>query len=203
MDISSVEAFFTPDNIRSLLENYRAFGPFLGILLPLLEAFIPILPLILFVGANAAAYGFFLGAFLSWIGTSLGAIMVFSIFRIWSKGRLKRWLVKSRKIDQTLHWVERHGFGPLFILFCIPFTPSSLVNVAAGLSGISFRSFLVAVMLGKMVMVFMISYVGHDWINLWHQPLELFGIIIAVVILWVAGKWMEIKMQKSGKSQEH
>lgn len=198
MDTTFFENTFTIENVRDILQNYRSFGPFLGILLPLLESFLPVLPLILFVAANAAVYGPFLGFLFSWIGTCLGAIIVFWFFRSFAKRRLKRWLEKSSKVQHTLNWIEKHGFGPLFLLLCFPFTPSSLVNVAAGVSELRFRSFFMAVMLGKMIMVAMISYIGHDWIGLIQEPLKVLGIAIVVVILWIGGKWMEVRLEKSG-----
>lgn len=200
---SFFHAFLSIENIRNVLQDYHSFGPFLGISLPLLEAFLPILPLLLFVAANAAVYGFWLGAFLSWFGTCLGAVIVFAFFRMLAKGRFKRWLEKSKKVTRTLNWVERHGFGPLFLLYCIPFTPSSLINVASGLSKLSWRSFLISLLLGKMVMIFMVSYVGYDWINMIHQPLKMLLIAVIVVILWIVGKRMELKMvHRSGSRKE-
>ncbi|HET7627779.1 MAG TPA: TVP38/TMEM64 family protein [Bacillales bacterium] len=192
----AIESYFTIDHIRHILQDYKSFGPLLGILLPLLEAFVPILPLMLFVAANAAVYGFLLGSLISWAGTCFGAVLVFFIFRSLARGRLKYWLHRRKKIRRTLRWVEEHGFGPLFLVLCIPFTPSSLVNVAAGLSDISFKSFLMSVLLGKMVLIFMVSSVGYDWMNILDQPFKLSAIAGVVVVLWLAGKRMEKRMLK-------
>lgn len=204
MDSSFFDAHFTVENVREFLQSYRSLGPLPGVLLPLVESFLPILPLLLFVAANAAAYGFFWGSLLSWIGTCLGSVIVFWVFRILARGRLKRWLEKSRKIKQTLEWVERHGFGPLFLLLCFPFTPSSLVNVAAGLSGISFRSFILAVLLGKMIMICFISYIGYSWVDLLHHPAKMLVIAVIVVILWIIGKQIEKRLaqRKASHPQE-
>lgn len=199
MDSSFFDSYLTIENIRDILESYRSLGPFIGVLLPLLESFFPLLPLLLFVATNAAVYGFWFGAFLSWFGTCLGGIIVFGVFRYLAKGRLKRWLGKSRKVTRTLQWVEQHGFGPLFLLYCIPFTPSSLVNVASGLSGLSFRTYLISLLLGKMVMIFMVSYVGYDWVNMIHQPLKMLLVAVIVVLLWIVGKRMEMRMQRPEK----
>ncbi|HET7657971.1 MAG TPA: VTT domain-containing protein, partial [Bacillales bacterium] len=102
MDSSLFHGYFTIENIRHVLEGYHSFGPLFGILLPLLESFLPILPLLLFVAANAAVYGFWMGAFLSWFGTCLGAVIVFYFFRMLARKRLKRWLEKSKKVSRTL-----------------------------------------------------------------------------------------------------
>lgn len=185
------------DNIRHLLEGYRSFGPLFGILLPMMESFLPILPLLLIAAANAAVYGFWEGSFLSWIGTCLGSVLIFLFFRKLARGRLKRWLEKSRKLNGTLKWVEQHGFGPVFLLYCFPFTPSLLVNVASGLSKLSIRSYLSSLLLGKMVMIFMASYVGHDWLGMIHHPMKLVVIATIVVILWLVGKRIENRIETS------
>ena len=56
-DISNWKKFFDYDYIMELLNNYESLGPLPGILLPFIEAFLPFLPLIVFVLANGAAYG--------------------------------------------------------------------------------------------------------------------------------------------------
>src|SRR5690625_7258531 len=59
--------------IMELLNSYEALGPLPGFLLPFIEAFLPFLPLFVFVIANAAAYGLLEGFLLSWAGASTGA----------------------------------------------------------------------------------------------------------------------------------
>ena len=70
-----------------------------------------------------------------------------------------------------MDWVERHGFGPLFILLCFPFTPSAVVNIVAGLSKINIYQYMLAVTIGKIVMIFTISFVGYDIQSLLHSHL--------------------------------
>ena len=79
---------------------------------------------------------------------------------------------KHPQVQKLMHWVERHGFGPLFILLCFPFTPSAVVNIVAGLSKVSTDQYMLAVMTGKMVMIFTISFVGHDIHSLLTQPIR-------------------------------
>ncbi len=69
MDFQTIKEYFSPENMDHIVESYKAFGPLLGIGLPMIEALIPALPLIVFVLANAVAFGFWLGflLFLAWI----------------------------------------------------------------------------------------------------------------------------------------
>ena len=160
MDFNTIKELMTLENILEILEDYRAIGPVPGMLLPMLEAFIPILPLFIFVMANAAAFGLWLGFIYSWIGTCTGALLVFFLVRKYGQKRLFLFISRHKKIKSLMNWVEKHGFGPLFLLLCFPFSPSAAVNIVAALSKINTVQFILAVLCGKLVMVFTVSFIG-------------------------------------------
>src|SRR5699024_2228459 len=135
-----------PD-IQALLEQYENLGPLPGILLPFIEAFLPFLPLFVFVMANSVAYGLLKSFLYSWIGASLGSIAVFYLIRKFGHKKLLLKVKQNRQVTQVTAWVERHGFGPLFLLLCFPFSPSSLINIVAGLSNVRNQQFIMAVLL--------------------------------------------------------
>ncbi|KIL47361.1 TVP38/TMEM64 family protein [Jeotgalibacillus campisalis] len=196
MAFETVEAWLTVENLREVIGEYRSFGPLLGLLLPILEAFLPFLPLVVFVVANANAYGLLVGILLSWAGASIGALLVFLLIRKFGDKRLLAFLRNQKQIKKLTKWVERHGFGPLFLLLCFPFTPSALVNVVAGLSRISIFQYMLAVVTGKLVMISTISFIGADIVSLIRQPVKT-GIVLAVIIvLWLVGKKVEARINK-------
>lgn len=188
--------FFSLENIIELTQTYRAFGPLIGFLLPFIEAFLPFLPLFVFVFANATAYGLWIGFLLSWGGSVLGAYAVFLVVRKYGRARFLNFMTKHQKVEKLILWVERNGFGPLFLLLCFPFTPSALVNVVAGLSNISKHYYLLTVMAGKLVMVFTISYVGYDIRALFTQPVRTAIVIAVIVLLYIIGKILEKRLNK-------
>ncbi|WP_349410164.1 TVP38/TMEM64 family protein [Pseudalkalibacillus sp. SCS-8] len=189
------------EDILKWLEEYKDLGPFPGIFLPMLEAFLPILPLVLFVAGNAAAYGFFWGVLFSWIGTVFGSIFVYMLVRRLAQQRFMKFIANHKKTKSLLSWVERKGFGLLFVLYCFPFTPSALINVVCGLSKISTLTFVLAVSLGKLVMVFFISYIGHDFFSIIREPVKMIVIGAVVVVLWLIGKLLERKLHKPLKTK--
>ncbi len=188
--------FFSMENIVELTQSYRAFGPLIGFLLPFIEAFLPFLPLFVFVFANATAYGLWLGFLLSWGGSVLGAYAVFLLVRKYGRARLMNFMTRHEKVQKLIHWVERNGFGPLFLLLCLPFTPSALVNLVAGLSDIRKHYYLLTVMAGKFVMVFTISFVGYDLRALFTQPVRTAVVILVIILLYVIGKILEKRLNK-------
>ncbi|KEK24868.1 TVP38/TMEM64 family protein [Bacillus gaemokensis] len=195
MDFQTIKEYFSAENMDRLVESYRAFGPLLGIGLPMIEALIPALPLILFVMANAVAFGLWLGFLYSWLGSVLGAFIVFLVIRRFGRSRFFSFVNKHPKVRSAMGWIERRGFAPIFVLFCFPFTPSALINVVAGLSRISIRQFGLALVLGKLVMIFILSYIGHDLTSFIHKPVKTVIVIGVIFLLWYIGKKIEVKLE--------
>ncbi|MCM3767390.1 TVP38/TMEM64 family protein [Neobacillus niacini] len=196
MDFESIRAWFTLENIMELVQEYRALGPLPGILLTVLEAFLPFLPLFVFVMANANAFGLWLGFLYSWVGACIGALLVFSLVRRYGQKRVLAFLPRHRQVRRLMDWVERHGFGPLFVLLCFPFTPSAVVNIVAGLSKLSRAQYMLAVGIGKMVMIFTMSFIGYDIQSLITQPYRTIIVAIIIFVLWFVGKRIEARLNK-------
>lgn len=179
------------EDVLALLDKYSQLGPLPGIALPFVEAFLPVLPLILFVFANAAAYGMWAGFFYSWVGVSLGALCVFWISKKIGTRYGDRLRKRFPKAAKFLAWIERKGFTPIFLLSCFPFTPSSVIVVAAGLSRMPLHTFLFSVLPGKAVMIFVLSFIGHDLRAMAKHPSLIALAALLLVLLWLGGRKLE------------
>ncbi|ASS67172.1 MULTISPECIES: TVP38/TMEM64 family protein [unclassified Paenibacillus] len=180
-----------PQQLEHSLQQFSSYGPLPGILLPLAEAFMPFLPLFLFIAANANIYGLGWGFLYSWIGVSAGSICVFWIARSMGGG-LGMWLERRfPRVGVFFDWLERRGFTPIFLLACFPFSPSVLVNIASGLSSVPFRTFFVAVVLGKAVMIFIISLLSFNIGDL--APWRIVLAVCVIVVMWLGGKRLETR----------
>lgn len=188
-------------SFQEIAGEHRIIGTFIALLLPMIEAFLPFLPLAAFVVANATAYGLWLGFLLSWGGAVIGSYCVFLIIRKYGHNRFFGFITNRLSIQKLIRWVEMQGFTPLFILLCFPFTPSSVVNVVAGLSNLKKKSYLLTIMSAKFVMILVISWIGSDLQSLITKPWKTVLIIIAILIMWLGGKWVEKNNAK--KMEEH
>lgn len=187
--------WFTVENIENLASQYRTVGgPLIGLLLPFLEAFLPFLPLVVFVVANASAFGLWFGFLLSWLGSVAGSYAVFLIVRHFGKHPKLRFLTGGKKVQKLIQWVDMNGISPLFVLLCFPFTPSVLVNIVAGLSNIRKEFYLIVLLAGKFVMILGMSVLGYDLKALLTSPVRLVSAAVAIVILWWLGKLMEKRL---------
>lgn len=188
----------TEEDIQALLDRYSALGPLPGIALPLIEALLPFLPLVVFVFANALAYGMWAGFLYSWIGVCLGALLVFLLSRWFGRRYGDRIRRRYPKTERFFTWVEHRGFTPIFLLSCFPFTPSVLVNVSAGFSKMPLHTFMTAIMLGKAVMIFILSYLGADLKTIWEQPWRLAVVLAVLILMWLGGKQLEKRFETNG-----
>jgi len=179
------------ENIKDSLHRYSELGPIPGILLPFLDALLPFLPLAIFVIANASAYGMWLGFLYSWIGVTAGSLLVFILARSFGKRNGDRIRQRFPRSEKLFGYIERKGFTPIFLLVCFPFSPSVLVNISSGLSRIPLHTFLIAMALGKAVMIFMLSFLGHDLQAMADHPWRIATAVGMVLVLWIAGRKLE------------
>lgn len=179
--------------LKQTIESYAAYGPLPGILLPFLEAFLAFLPLVVFIAVNANVYGLWLGILYSWIGVVAGSCCVFWIARLIGR-RPGIWL--QRRFPATrrfFRWIERRGFTPIFLLACFPFAPSFLVNLASGLSTVRFGTFALAILMGKAVMIFSVSFLSFDITELANQPWRIVTAVVVIAAMWFGGKKLEAR----------
>ncbi|WP_079529356.1 TVP38/TMEM64 family protein [Halobacillus hunanensis] len=190
------------DYVINQLEQLQSFGPLPGIILPMFEAFLPILPLIVFVLANSVVYGLFKGFLYSWIGTAFGSILVFMLVRRLGQKRFFKIIRKNKQVRRVMTWLEEHGFGPLFLLMCFPFSPSSIINVVAGLSTVSRQQFILAVLLGKSVMIFTVAYVGSSIASFAQNPVKSIVVGVCILLFWILGKFIEKRLQHKAEKRK-
>ncbi|QTD41207.1 TVP38/TMEM64 family protein [Sporosarcina sp. Te-1] len=184
------------EKFEAIAQQYKLLGSLIGLLLPVIEAFLPFLPLFAIVIAIVNAYGLWYGFILSWAGAVIGSYTVFLIIRKFGRRRFFRFLTKHARVQQLIHWVERNGFGPLFLFICFPFTPSALVNLVAGLSNMKKKHYLFILMAGKFVMIFTMSFIGHDLRALFTRPLRTAFVAVIIFLLWFVGKRLEKRLDQ-------
>jgi uncharacterized membrane protein YdjX (TVP38/TMEM64 family) len=187
MYMLDLQSYLTEEHLMEVLEQYRSYGPLPGIALTFMKSFIPPLPTMLIVGVNAAVYGFWLGFLYSWIGIVSGCMVTFLIVRrVAGIPYLVRWAERP-KVSKSMRWVRSNAFSYVFLLSVFPVGPFVVVNMAAGIAQMRIRSFLLAVIIGKGIMVVAVSYIGHDLHRFIDNPFELIYVVLFVVAcLWIS-----------------
>ena len=167
---------------EALLAGFEGLGPLVPILLAMVESFFPPLPLIAIVALNVAAHGGLLGFVYSWAGVMLGGTVMFLLWRRVVKRFFWKFSRRSAKLQKAEQWVSRFDTASLFMLSLLPFTPSSFMHFAFGISDFDEKRYLVTMLLGKGVMVAMMAVFGQSLVSSMKNPLYL----VLAVGLWVA-----------------
>lgn len=176
------------DKFTVLLNYVELGGPLAGILLPIIEAFIPILPLVGFVIINVAVFGFFFGYLYSWVGNCLGSFLLFIFIRKVGGKKFAAKIQKS-KYRGTLEKIKNKNFAVLFYLYCFPFTPSFLISGTAALANMDTQLFLLTMIPSKFVMILSLAFIGENVSSFFENPLKsVLYIIIILLINFVSQK---------------
>ncbi|MFC4102128.1 TVP38/TMEM64 family protein [Paenibacillus xanthanilyticus] len=181
----------TEEDVRHFLDRYRSLGPLPGIALTFMKSFVPPLPTLIIVGVNAAVYGLWLGFLYSWLGMIAGCMTTFLIFRRIGEHRYARkWAAKPR-VQRSMVWIRRNAFGYVFLLSLFPVGPFVVINIAAALAGMPLRSFLIAILFGKAVMVMSVSMIGYDVESFIREPARLLYVVLFVLVSFIISKRIE------------
>ena len=165
---------------ETLLDSFGGLGPLAPITLAMVESFFPPLPLVAIVALNVAAHGGLLGFLYSWIGVALGGSIMFLLWRRVVKRYFWKIASRSPKLERAQQWVNRFDTSSLFMLTLLPFTPSSFMHLAFGISDFDEKRYLITMLLGKGVMMAMMATFGQSLVSSMRNPVYL----ILAVVLW-------------------
>ena len=165
---------------ETLLDSFGGLGPLAPITLAMVESFFPPLPLVAIVALNVAAHGGLFGFLYSWIGVALGGSIMFLLWRRVVKRYFWKIASRSPKLERAQQWVNRFDTSSLFMLTLLPFTPSSFMHLAFGISDFDEKRYLITMLLGKGVMMAMMAIFGQSLVSSMRNPVYL----ILAVVLW-------------------
>lgn len=178
-------------------EIITGIGPIAGILLIILESILPMLPLSVFITLNMVSFGPLFGFLISWISTIIGCMLSFTLFRHFFQKKLYRFIKKKEK-DQfanIMKTISNINFSNLVILIAIPFSPAFFINIAAGVSKVKTEKFFMAVIIGKMVMVYFWGYIGTTLLESLTDITVVFKIATLLVGAFFLSKIVEHKLK--------
>lgn len=181
--------------------NYMiSFGPLGGFVLVMIESFLPILPLGLIVGLNILSFGSVFGFLLSYVATTTACMLVFWFIRYYIKDKYINWFSEKKqiKIKKWMKKISHMKLTTLAVVIALPITPSFFVNVAGGLSDISAKKYMTALLVGKPAMLLFYGYVAVSLVDSIKDPRNLIRVVILVTITYVISKIIEKVVKVEG-----
>ena len=140
-------------------------GLLLGMIIIILESMLPILPLAVFIAVNMILFGNFFGFILSWASTIIGCLIMFTLVRKYLSNQFRNHTKHSKQIKKIREKFEHIKFPTLVLITALPFTPAFLINIAAGLSKMSYKKFTANILIAKLSIVYFWGYIGTSFIE--------------------------------------
>ena len=176
------------DFINSMIAYLGVAGPSMGCILIILESILPILPLCVFITLNCMAFGYVAGYIISWIFTCLGCLLSFTIIEKGFKNWFDRKIRSMKAANKIMKVVEKCNVSELAMIVAVPFTPAFLVNIAAGLSKMDVKKFMVGICIGKLFMVYFWAFIGTNLIQSLTNPIIIVKVIFMLIIAYILSK---------------
>ncbi len=178
---------------ENIFYSFRILGPLAPILLAMVESLIPVLPLVAIVTLNVAAHGAILGFLYSWVGSALGSTLVFLFCRKLLKPWVLRFASRHPKITKAREWVNGMKWQALFFIMIMPFTPSSFVNFAIGVSDFDEKLYIKTMVSAKIIMLILLTLFGQSVVQALKNPAFLILACLLALVLYLISKYINHK----------
>lgn len=179
---ASEELIGLDSTIESTVAEIRSWGKWgvlVSILLMIAHSFLPF-PAEIIACANGVIYGPLWGAVITWVGAMLGAAVAFGLARLFGQPFVRS-VLSVHQWQRITNWSEAHGGQTLLVSRLIPLIAFNLINYAAGLTAISWWTFLWATGLGILPLTLLLAVLGDRMTTL---PLWVWLLIASSALLF-------------------
>lgn len=161
---------------------------FVGIFIIILESIIPMLPLGVFIALNMLLFGNILGFILSWIATSIGCVLSFYLVRKIFNKRFGDKTKDNKKIMILIKKIYKLPFSSFVIITALPFTPAFAINIAAGLSKMNIKKFVLGILIAKLFVVYFWGFIGTTFLQSVTDISVLLKLVLMLSLAYVISK---------------
>lgn len=149
------------------------------------------------IAAAVFAFGPVQGFFYSWVATMVSASVDFYLGKLLGAKTVRRY--GGQTVNRISAFVGRNGFWASLIVRIVPSAPFIVVNMAAGVSRMSFLPFIAGLAIGVIPKTAVIAFFGGSLIALlagggWQAGLALAGAAAA----WIAFMLFARRLLRSG-----
>lgn len=177
--------------------NFISSGGLLfGFFIVYIECLIPVLPLSVFIALNVNAFGFFIGVLISWIATCLGCVTCYYLYVFLGDKLTKKFISRKTymKIKDKIDIFRDISFSKLVLVITVPFTPSFLINLLAGLSHMKKEKFFLGLLVGKIFTIIFWGYIGKTLIESLTDVKALIYIGVTLIVAYIISKIVTKKL---------
>jgi uncharacterized membrane protein YdjX (TVP38/TMEM64 family) len=173
------------EQVAAWVQGLGLWGPVAITALEMIQALLAPIPGQAIEAVSGYLYGPWLGVVFPLIGIAIGSLITFTLARRFGRPLVIRLIGKS-SMDRLDDLVDRGGAPFFFLIWLLPFAPDDLACVAAGLTPMPTRQFMILMVVGRLPGIFVSVWVGANAARI--EPVwwgVLFVVIaIAALIFW-------------------
>lgn len=147
------------DMIISYIKSFGFYAVIVSFMLMMFQSLVAPLPAFLITFANAAIFGWWQGAILSWTSSMAGAALCFYIAKLLGRDVVEK-ITSKFALESVDIFFEKYGRHTIIICRLLPFVSFDYVSYAAGLTSMGFVPFFIATGIGQLPATIIYSYVG-------------------------------------------
>ena len=173
----------TPKGIEAEIRSWGHWAVAASIGLMVAHSLVPF-PAEFVTFANGMLFGPVWGVAITWTGAMLGAALAFALAR-WFGRPFVDALMNERHREAVDRWARRQGVGVLLVSRLMPLISFNVINYAAGLSPVSWWTFLWTTGLGILPITTLLVVTGDEvWNGQGHAWIYLVAVALAGALLW-------------------
>ena len=160
-EMAKLAAYASGDfyGLTEYIRSYGAFAVVASFILMILQSLAAPIPAFLITFANAAIYGWAIGALISWSSAMVASAICFFIARFLGRDAVMNFMSQGM-LESIDKFFEKYGKNAVLICRLLPFVSFDFVSYAAGLTGMDFLGFFVATGIGQLPATIVYSYLG-------------------------------------------
>ena len=147
------------DAVAAYIRSFGAYAMAFSFVLMVFSSLIAPLPAFMITLSNAAIFGWWQGAILSWSSAMVGAALCFLLARGLGRDVVEK-IAGKGALAGVEGYFQKYGTKTILICRLLPFVSFDAVSYFAGLTPIKFLPFFLATGLGQTPATIVYSYVG-------------------------------------------
>ena len=145
--------------IKNFVKSTGGWGILVFMVVCILQAVAIPIPSTVIILVGTAIYGAFWSFVMVSVGTIIGSVITFFIGRTFGK-KLALWMFGQEKIDKYSQFIGKKHKGMFIVMLLFPFFPDDLICILAGISQMSFKFFIISVILFRPIMIAVTAFLG-------------------------------------------
>ncbi len=179
------------DTIRDFILSTKQWGIIIYLLLTILQVVVLPIPAAVTILIGVVIYGPLLAFVLSLVGTYIGSVICFWLGKSCGK-RVVEWMIGKENAEKYAKLLNDKGKWIFVLMLLFPFFPDDTLCLVAGMTSMSWKFFLISMILTRPIVIAFTSFFGSGEIipySGWGIPVWIGIFVLCIVLMLLVAKF--------------